>query len=167
MKQIEGFKGYFIDQYGNVFSEKKGKYKVPFLSKNGYMMVSLTKDGKQKNYTVHSLVIKTFVGEKPTEKHQCMHIDGNKLNNLFTNLKWGTVRENHLDKKNHGTFQEGESHGMHKLTKEQVLQIKNSNMPHVYWAKQFNVTPEAIAYAKNIGWRSLESSARAEGRSTT
>lgn len=36
-----------------------------------------------------------------------------------------------------------------------------------YWAKQFNVTPEAIAYAKNIGWRSLESSARAEGRSTT
>lgn len=166
MKPITGFEGYCIDENGAVFSKKRGVFKKPFTSNNGYSMVSLTKDGKQKNYTIHSLILLTFAGARPTAKHQAMHLDGNKKNNTLSNLKWGTVQENHLDKKNHGTFQEGEKHGMHKLTAEQVLQIKTSNLPHIHFAKMFNVTPEAISYAKHKGWRSLESSARAEGRST-
>jgi len=166
MKQIAGFDNYLIDKNGAIFSEKRKVFKKPFISKNGYLMVSLTKNGKQKNYTIHSLILLTFAGEKPTAKHQAMHLDGNKKNNTLSNLRWGTARENHLDKKNHGTFQEGEKHGRHKLTAKQVLQIKTSNLPHVYFAKLFKVTPEAISYAKNKGWRSLESTARAEGRST-
>ena len=164
MKKIPTFDNYSINECGVVWSHNWNKCKNSFVANNGYRMVSLSKDRKQKNYTVHYLVLITYVGDRPSKQHQAMHIDGNKLNNYMLNLRWGTASENHLDKKNHGTFQEGENHGMHKLTNNQVLQIKNSSLPLVHFAKLFSVTPEAIGYARNIGWRSLESSARAEGR---
>ena len=167
MKTIPNFEKYAIDENGNVFSYYRKKQKSIFISYHGYEMVTLSINKKQKNYAIHYLMAITYVGEKPTPTHQVMHLDGNKRNNKASNLKWGTGRENHLEKKNHGTFQEGEKHGMHKLTAEQVLEIKASNLPLVHFAKLFNVTPEAISYAKYKGWRSLESSARAEGRATS
>jgi len=156
MKNIPTFKNYSINENGDVWIDRLNRKKGTFLLRNGYAAVSLTKDGKQKNYTIHSLVLLTFVGERPSNKHEVMHLDGTRCNNSLSNLKWGTRSENCLDKKNHGTFQEGEKHGMHKLNKDQVLQIKSSNLPLVYFAKLFSVTPEAIGYAKNIGWKSLD-----------
>jgi hypothetical protein len=44
----------------------------------------------------------------------------------------------------------------YKLTPAQILEMRNSNETHVYWAKKFDVTPEAVAYARNKGWKSLE-----------
>jgi hypothetical protein len=167
MKKILDFEGYSITEDGIVFSHLRNKFKNHFYLKNGYLMVSLTKNKRQKNYSIHYLMAITYIGEKPSPSHQVMHLDNNKENNTIANLKWGTPRENHMDKKNHGTFQEGEKHGMHKLTAEKVLQIRASNLPLVHFAKLFNVTPEAISYAKYKGWRSLESSNRAEGRATS
>lgn len=155
MKTIPAFTNYSINENGEVWSHKWNRLKKQFVYNSGYKGISLSKDGKQKNYTIHSLVLLTFTGDRPSSKHQAMHLDGDKKNNLLSNLKWGTARENCLDKKNHGTFQEGEKHGMHKLNKEQVLLIKNSSLPLVHFAKLFSVTPESIRYARNIGWKSL------------
>ena len=162
MKKIPMLENYSIDKNGVVLSHYKNKQKNKFISNNGYEMVSLSKDKKQSNYTVHYLILLTYIGERPSKKHQAMHIDGNKLNNCLLNLRWGTALENHLDKKNHGTFQEGEKHGMHKLTNSQVLQIKSSNLPLSHFSKLFSVTSQAIRYARYKGWRSLEASTRAE-----
>jgi hypothetical protein len=156
MKNIPAYKNYSINENGEVWSHNWNRLKNQFVFRNGYKAVSLSKDGKQKNYTIHSLVLLTFLGDRPSPKYQAMHLDGDKKNNSLSNLKWGTVRENHLDKKNHGTFQEGEKHGMHKLNKEQVLLIRNSSLSQVHFAKLFSVTPQCIAYARNIGWKSLD-----------
>ena len=156
MKNITAYKNYSINENGEVWSHNWNRLKNQFVLRNGYKAVSLSKDGKQKNYTIHSLVLLTFLGDRPSPKYQAMHLDGDKKNNSLSNLKWGTVRENHLDKKNHGTFQEGEKHGMHKLNKEQVLLIRNSSLSQVHFAKLFSVTPQCIAYARNIGWKSLD-----------
>lgn len=93
-KEIKGFEGlYTIDESGNVFSIRKKKYISPFYNKNGYMMISLVKDKKKSNMTIHRLLAEAFIDNK--EKFPCInHIDGNKLNNNLSNLEWCTQSHN-------------------------------------------------------------------------
>jgi hypothetical protein len=157
MKTIPNFEKYAIDEHGNVFSYYRKKQKSIFISYHGYEMVTLTINKKQKNYAIHFLMAITYIGEKPTSSHQVMHLDGNKRNNKAFNLKWGTVRENHLDKKNHGTFQEGEKHGMHKLTETQAVEIKSSTKRPMDLVKKFNCSITTIRQIKSgLYWKHLE-----------
>ncbi len=38
----------------------------------------------------------TFIGNKPTNKHECNHKDGNRENNNLKNLEWVTSSENKI-----------------------------------------------------------------------
>ena len=59
---------------------------------DGYFIVSL--EGlKKRTYKVHRLVAMTFI-PNPLNKAQINHIDGNKKNNIITNLEWVTPGEN-------------------------------------------------------------------------
>lgn len=58
-----------------------------------YWYVNLMHAGIKKNYRVHRLVYKTFVGEIP-EGMVIDHIDGNRNNNNVRNLRCVTVSEN-------------------------------------------------------------------------
>ena len=49
-------------------------------------------DGK--TYKVARLVCEAFNGAPPEGKNVCMHLDENSRNNLPSNLKWGTQKEN-------------------------------------------------------------------------
>jgi hypothetical protein len=63
-------------------------------STSDYLMVQVyIKNGKRKNYIVHRLVAKYFI-DNPLNKSQVNHIDGNKLNNHYSNLEWVTPKEN-------------------------------------------------------------------------
>ena len=59
---------------------------------HGYYVVNLTKDGKQRVHTVHSLVALCFIGDR--EGKDTNHIDSNKLNNYLYNLEYVSRREN-------------------------------------------------------------------------
>lgn len=59
----------------------------------GYLSTTLTKEGKGKNIQVHRLVALTFI-ENPENKSLVNHKDGNKINNLKSNLEWATYSEN-------------------------------------------------------------------------
>lgn len=90
-KNIDGYDGkYQVSNLGNVKSYKNLKKE---LCKNGYLRVTLYKEGKAKRFLVHRLVANTFL-ENKSNKPQVNHIDGNKTNNQINNLEWVTSSEN-------------------------------------------------------------------------
>lgn len=94
-KIIIDFDDYLIGDYGTVISLKFNKWKVMKSCKNGngYLHLTLTKDGIQYTKLIHQLVAEIFI-ENPENKQCIDHIDGNPLNNHVSNLKWSTHKEN-------------------------------------------------------------------------
>ena len=78
---------------------QKKTFKERFLKANpdghGYLMVTLSKDGKRKTFKVHKLVAMAFLGHKPCGYREVVdHIDNDKLNNRAENLQLTTQRNN-------------------------------------------------------------------------
>ena len=80
----------------------KGKHVVKYVNgkiikqsdqKCGYMMVWLSKDGKEKAHTVHRLIGYAFL-ENPENLSDINHKDGNKKNNCVDNLEWCSRSDN-------------------------------------------------------------------------
>jgi len=109
-KDIVNYEGlYQISNYGNVRSlnritevkrgnqsytcSYKGRLIKPKLSTDGYCFVNSCKKGKQKPLYYHRLVAEHFI-ENHREVTSVNHIDGNKLNNHYSNLEWCTSQEN-------------------------------------------------------------------------
>ncbi len=94
---IDGYDGvYEVSNTGKVRSRSRKYNFVPTeikLSKNaeGYLSVSLTKDGKGKSYKVHRLVIETFVSRS---RMMINHINSIKSDNRVENLEYVSNREN-------------------------------------------------------------------------
>lgn len=65
-------------------------------------------------------------GAPPTPKHQVAHSCGRGKFGCINppHLRWATVKQNHADKKIHGTLPHGEKHYNAKLTVEQVREIR-------------------------------------------
>ncbi len=61
---------------------------------------------------------------------ECRHLDGDRSNNAPSNLRWGTRRENALDRKRHGTHNtklppnKGETNPMAKFTADDIRLIR-------------------------------------------
>jgi hypothetical protein len=67
----------------------KGRELTKKINSYGYLDIKMN----NKTYTIHSLVAKYFLGERP--KDLCInHIDGNKFNNAPSNLEYVTITEN-------------------------------------------------------------------------
>lgn len=58
-----------------------------YKTKKGYRQVGLRKDGVEKKFLVHRLVAEAFV-ENELGYNQVDHINGNKEDNSFYNLRW-------------------------------------------------------------------------------
>lgn len=69
--------------------------------KKGYLRLNLTKDGVRKQHTVHSLVLSSFVGPRPSGMIT-RHLNGIPDDNRLENLAWGTGSENQHDAVEHG-----------------------------------------------------------------
>lgn len=61
--------------------------------RDGYLKVSLTKEGRSVQRKLHRLVAETFIAN-PSNKQVVDHIDEDKTNNKVTNLRWCTLQEN-------------------------------------------------------------------------
>ena len=166
-KSVVGFEGFYeVSSDGRVRSVPRlDSRKIPRgghlmklqVSKQGYLVVYLRRDGKSRLRKVHQLVLEAFVGLRPTDAHHGCHNDGNKVNNTSSNLRWGTPSENNMDKALHGTLARGEKNGGGgKLTEEQVKEIKVRVLAEtqVDLAREFGVSQGLIGHIKNgRAWR--------------
>jgi hypothetical protein len=119
----------------------------------GYSLVTLQVKGKRKHRTVHSLVLEAHVYPRP-KGLVSRHINGNKTDNRARNLCWGTVYQNHMDKKRHGTFQEGLNHGNSKLTPAAILDIRASDDSSPNLGRKYGVSRTTIiGIRKGRAWR--------------
>lgn len=66
---------------------------TPVIGKRGYFVVGLSQNGKTKTKTLHRLIAEAFI-PNPDNKPYIDHIDGNRLNNEISNLRWVTAKEN-------------------------------------------------------------------------
>lgn len=120
---ISDFPLYSVDELGNVYRDGREAPLAPSADKDGYHSVYLSCNGKTTRRTVHRLTLEAFIGLRP-EGFQCCHLDGNRSNNVLSNLKWGSRIENESHKAVHGTKPVGVKNGQHRLTEDQVLLIR-------------------------------------------
>ncbi len=81
------------------------------LNRDGYPCVRLTlPTGKRKRQRVHRLVAFAFIGASPSSAHEVRHLDGQRTNNAFSNLAWGTPKDNADDRTQHGRTSRGLVH---------------------------------------------------------
>jgi hypothetical protein len=98
--QIETLNHTNIRKNGRI-DNRKGKILKPKIDKYGYQVITLSKNGIRKSYTIHQLVAKAFI-PNPKNKKTINHKDGNKLNNKVDNLEWATEKENQQHKWKNG-----------------------------------------------------------------
>ncbi len=165
-KNVEEYEGYYqISNLGRVRSLKrvivtgqgitkplKERLLINTTSGTGYYYVSLAKDGKKEKRFIHHLVLESF-HRKKIKNEQGRHLDGNKLNNKSSNLKWGTQRDNEKDKINYDK-------GGHIFINKEVNIIRTIfkyYKPKIsVLAKYFNCNIVAILRIKNnVSWKNL------------
>ncbi len=91
MKRIVGFENYILTRNGVVYRNKKRL--KPDTNSNGYLRVSLSKDGIVTRRFIHQLVAEHYV-ENPENLPVVNHKNGNRQFNFSGNLEWVTHRQN-------------------------------------------------------------------------
>ena len=167
-KDIQGYEGlYQVSNLGMVKSLERSVYhpitkiqKIPqkILKpdiKRGYASVALCLNGIKKSFVIHRIVAFHFV-ENYQSKPEVNHIDGNKLNNVFTNLEWCTSSENQIHAVKNNLQKSGEEHANSKLNEKQAKEIKTSNLSYSQLAKIYGVNKSCIySCKKGKTWKNI------------
>ena len=105
-KDIKGYEGlYQVSNLGRVkslakkagTSNRSEKIIKKNITRYGYYLNTLSKDGVVSYKSTHRLVAQAFI-PNPQNKPTVNHIDGNRINNNVNNLEWCTQRENIIHK---------------------------------------------------------------------
>ena len=110
----------------------------------GYGVVRL--DNRQ-TYA-HRVACAMLHGHAPAGKLHAAHLCGNRLCVNPAHLRWATAAENAQDKKRHGTNNDGERHGMSRLTNEQAKEIRkacDAGATQIAMARKFGVSPMVVS----------------------
>ena len=93
--KIQNFSDYEFYEDGRVFSYKVNKFLTPYLGSDGYLQLDCIDDnGKRKRHTLNNWICRAFYGEPPFNNAEAMHLDENPMNCHYTNLRWGSHKEN-------------------------------------------------------------------------
>lgn len=147
-KQIKEFPNYHIDCEGNVYGTK-GILKW-LDNGNGYKKVHLWKNNKMTNKYVHRLVAEYFI-PNPKNLKYIDHIDRNKSNNHYTNLRWSTARDNTDNIANKPRYTACRK-GFKKLTSEQkknIYDLYQSGMKVMEISRKLGITRQTVSSYKN------------------
>ena len=91
-RPIKDFNNYEVSDFGNIRNKYLGLLRLS-VSNNGYQHVKLCDGAKhRRDCLVHQLVAQAFVPQ-PEGKHCVTHLNGDKMDNRASNLKWTTMGE--------------------------------------------------------------------------
>ena len=152
---------YYIEEDGRIWSNYKKDYLIPKKDKDGYLNLILSGEGvkKKKCCRIATLVALVFLGKPPQGMLDptINHIDGNILNNHYSNLEWMERGKNSSIRKNKG---QGTANHEAKLNENQVHEIcnllVNSNLTLEEIGKRYNVDKSTISniYRKK-NWKNI------------
>lgn len=154
---------YEIEEDGRIWSNYKKGYMSPAKDKDGYLKIALSGGSRntKKYFRIATLVALAYIGEPPkTLKDPTInHIDGNILNNHYSNLEWVERGVNSSIRNNKG---QGELNHEAKLTTKQVIEIcellVNTNLSYKEICSRFNITKSVISAIRNQRtWREVTS----------
>jgi hypothetical protein len=101
--------------------------KTQINQKRGYSyrtpVIMLCKNSKIRCVRVSNLVCEAFHGPRPAG-YQCMHLDGNAMNNNSANLAWGTAKENCNEKNRRARLSAAAKIHIRKMWDEGILKKK-------------------------------------------
>lgn len=151
-------KDYFVSDAGRLFSFKNyhGKpygLKRPITHPAGYKLSRMVvSKGVTKTNKMHRVVAEAFI-PNPEKYGFVNHKNGIKGDNRAENLEWCTKSMNqyHAYKMGLKVRMNGELHPLHKLTNEDVFEIRNliaKGVRNKVIAKQFEVRPDIVCKIK-------------------
>lgn len=157
-KDIINYEGlYKVSNLGRV-KDYKGNLKSTYINNKGYYCLSLYKDGKTHHPTLHRVVATAFIPNLESYS-QVNHIDGNKQNNIVTNLEWCNQRQNYDHGMNKFLYSKNEDHYFAKLTNEIVKcipELYKLGFTRATVAKILEINPSSLeAIEKKISYREL------------
>lgn len=114
----------------------------------GYLAHPVRLDGRYTRHTVHSLVLRAFVGPRP-DGLVIAHYDGVRDNNRLTNLRYATVAENHGDRRRHlGEGKVEERRGRPLSPSVVANRHLIGTMPDIRLAAQLGVSQPTVSRAR-------------------
>lgn len=123
---IPGYENvYAVSSLGRVYSYKRYRLLKGIINDEGYPQVGLQKNGKNRRWRVHQLVLLAFVGPRPADMESRHFPDHDKTNNRLENLSYCTSSQN---------VQDNVSRGMYRtnalLTDDQVRLIRSVSLDY-------------------------------------
>lgn len=170
-KDVKGFEqGYQISNLGRIKSKSRivnygikkalrpSKILKTRKGKTGYYYTVFSLGKIRKTVKPHRLVAEHFISN-PENKPQVNHKDGDKSNNIISNLEWNTAKENVKHAYNNGLSKgvRGEKSHYSKLKKHQVEEIRKKyhkgDISQSNLGKQYNVSQGQIyRIVNNLNW---------------
>ena len=94
-KDIESWEEFYeVSNFGRVRNKKTNKFVTGDINNCGYYRVTLYHNNNKQRFFRHRLVASHFIPNNDETKTFVNHIDGDKSNNVVTNLEWVTQSEN-------------------------------------------------------------------------
>ena len=94
---VDSYDNYEVSSFGRVRNNRSDRILKPSFDRDGYLKTTLSKKSQMRTHTMHRLVAEAFCNN-PDGKTQVDHIDNNRLNNHYTNLRWTSLSENNRNK---------------------------------------------------------------------
>ena len=139
MRDIPGYEGlYAATSCGRIWSYRRKIFLKPVKQQNGYLYVSLYKDGTKKDYRVHRLIAATYIPNQ-NDLPQINHKDEDKTNNSVQNLEYCDAAYN----TNYGTGKERAAKARQK--KVQCIETQEIFESINAAAKAVNIDPRNIS----------------------